>query len=303
MTPDGQADLDNQELAIVGGQGQFRGATGFVKYEKVEKNPQTVYHVTCHIYVPDFFCCDHEIEININELREADAKPCDFHDHGDDRGHDRSFDGHYRREYDKHGVVFPDKVYAALRAPDVTIYIFQTNPLVANAPAVAIYPPGILAPYPVGIPIVTVGDQPIRLTASGQSQSVGSQRVIRLTGDTQDDQAWIQSTGVLDLKISGRNGTMSYSGINSLSTDINIPTAEDLCITSGTEPMSLQAVAPRLVSSVYPAIRQTWNGSCTFATQNCARYIPSWASADKKIADENPSKGPLQAPRNGGVSS
>lgn len=49
----------------------------------------------------------------------------------------------------------------ALRGPDVTIYIFQTNPPAANATAVTIYPPGILHPYPVGIPIVTEGDQPI----------------------------------------------------------------------------------------------------------------------------------------------
>ncbi|OAE27584.1 hypothetical protein AXG93_492s1000 [Marchantia polymorpha subsp. ruderalis] len=218
MTPDGQADLDKQELGIVGGQGQFRGATGFVKYEKVQKDPQTVFHVTCHIYVPDFVGRDHEVEINLNELLEADAKPNGFHD-------------------------------AALRAPDVTIYTFQTNPPAANATAVTIYPPGILPPHPVGIPIVTVGNQPIRLTASKQLQIVGTQRVICVTGDTQDDQAWIQSTGVLDLTMNGRNGTISYSGIFNLSTGTNIPPAEDLGITGGTGAYE----SARLLSSVYPA--------------------------------------------------
>ncbi|OAE27587.1 hypothetical protein AXG93_492s1030 [Marchantia polymorpha subsp. ruderalis] len=113
MTPDGQADLDKQELGIVGGQGQFRGATGFVKYEKVQKDPQTVFHVTCHIYVPDFVGRDHEVEINLNELLEADAKPNGFHGHGHDQGYGHGHNhghGHDRREYDKHGVVFPDEV-------------------------------------------------------------------------------------------------------------------------------------------------------------------------------------------------
>ncbi|OAE24086.1 hypothetical protein AXG93_2752s1000 [Marchantia polymorpha subsp. ruderalis] len=101
MTPDGQADLDKQELGIVGGQGQFRGVTGFVKYEKVQKDPQTVFHVTCHIYVPDFVGRDHEVEINLNELLEADAKPNGFHGHGHDQGHGHGHNhghGHDRRE-------------------------------------------------------------------------------------------------------------------------------------------------------------------------------------------------------------
>ncbi|BBN19041.1 protein MpDIR5 [Marchantia polymorpha subsp. ruderalis] len=83
MTPDGQADLDDEELAIVGGQGQFRGATGFVKYEKVQKTPQTVFFVTCHIFVPDFIYGNHAVEININDLLEADAKSEDSHGHAE----------------------------------------------------------------------------------------------------------------------------------------------------------------------------------------------------------------------------
>ncbi|OAE32355.1 hypothetical protein AXG93_3017s1250 [Marchantia polymorpha subsp. ruderalis] len=54
MTPDGNADLDNQELAIVGGQGHFRGATGSVYYQRVQSQPQTIFYVTCDIYIPDF---------------------------------------------------------------------------------------------------------------------------------------------------------------------------------------------------------------------------------------------------------
>ncbi|OAE33119.1 hypothetical protein AXG93_4509s1000 [Marchantia polymorpha subsp. ruderalis] len=64
---------------------------------------------------------------------------------------------------------------AALRGPDLTIYIFGTTPPAPNATIVATYPPGLrpsdVTPYPVGVPIV--GDNPIRLTTSKQSQIVG----------------------------------------------------------------------------------------------------------------------------------
>ncbi|BBN12238.1 protein MpDIR29 [Marchantia polymorpha subsp. ruderalis] len=125
---------------------------------------------------------------------------------------------------------------AALRAPDLTIYIFRTTPPAPNATVVAIYPPGLrppdATPYPVGIPIVSVGDNPIRLTASEKSQIVGRQRVFRVTGITQEDQYLAQSTGVLDLKLNGKNGTISFSGIQTRG--LNIPPVEELGVTGGT---------------------------------------------------------------------
>ncbi|OAE31786.1 hypothetical protein AXG93_3804s1000 [Marchantia polymorpha subsp. ruderalis] len=125
-------------------------------------------------------------------------------------------------------IVFKGR-YAALRAPDMTIYIFRIQPPAANATVVVIYPLNTLPPYPVGIPVVSVGDQPIRLTASEQSQIIGRQRTMRIRGNTPEDQNSFQSNGVFDLKINGRNGTISFPGIVS-----NIAANNELAIIGGT---------------------------------------------------------------------
>ncbi|KAG6551534.1 hypothetical protein Mapa_006957 [Marchantia paleacea] len=83
MTADGEADLDDQELAIVGGQGHFRGATGSVFYKRVQSQPQSVFYVTCNIYVPDFLFNGKAIEVDLDEQFKPDAKPEYFQEHGD----------------------------------------------------------------------------------------------------------------------------------------------------------------------------------------------------------------------------
>ncbi|BBN00961.1 protein MpDIR58 [Marchantia polymorpha subsp. ruderalis] len=83
MTPDGEADLNNQELAIVGGQGHFRGATGSVYYQRVQSQPQTVFFVTCDIYIPDFLFYGKAIEVDLDQQFKPDSKPQFLHGHGD----------------------------------------------------------------------------------------------------------------------------------------------------------------------------------------------------------------------------
>ncbi|KAG6544684.1 hypothetical protein Mapa_013874 [Marchantia paleacea] len=83
MTADGEADLDDQELAIVGGQGHFRGATGSVFYKRVQSQPQSIFFVTCHIYLPDFLFNGEVIEVDLNEQFKTNAKPEYFQGHGE----------------------------------------------------------------------------------------------------------------------------------------------------------------------------------------------------------------------------